>query len=138
VAVRALAALNVAMNDAAIACWRAKYRWWKVRPVTVIRDRFDAKFLPHLVTPPHPSYVSGHATVSGAAEAALAAFFPERKSELHGYAEEAAMSRLWGGIHYRSDDDEGLHLGRRIGERVAKQALAAASAPNQREAENRP
>jgi len=124
-AARVLAALNIAMNDAAIACWRAKYHWWRVRPVTVIRERFDPNFLPHLITPPHPSYVSGHASVSGAAEAALTAFFPERQSELHAYAEEAALSRLWGGIHYRSDNDEGLRLGRRIGERVAKQAFGA-------------
>jgi len=137
-AARALAALNIAMNDAAIACWRAKYRWWKVRPVTVIRDRFDAKFLPHLITPPHPSYVSGHASVSGAADAALERFFPAHQSELHAFAEEAAMSRLWGGIHYRSDNDEGLHLGRRVGERVVRQAFAAAPAADQREAARRP
>jgi membrane-associated phospholipid phosphatase len=135
-AARALAALNIAMNDAAIACWRAKYRWWKVRPVTVIRERYDADFLPHLVTPPHPSYVSGHSAVSGGAEAALAAFFPGHRSDLHAYAEEAAMSRLWGGIHYRSDNEEGLALGRRVGERVAKRALA--SDPDQREAGSRP
>jgi len=124
-AARVLATLNVAMNDAAIACWRAKYHWWRVRPVTVIRERFDANFLPHLITPPHPSYVSGHASVSGAAEAALTVFFPESRSQLHAYAEEAALSRLWGGIHYRSDNDEGLRLGRRIGERVARQAFGA-------------
>jgi len=122
-AARVLAVLNIAMNDAAIACWRAKYRWWTVRPVTVIRERFDPNFLPQLITPPHPSYVSGHATVSGAAEIALAAFFPDRRVDLHAFAEEAAMSRLWGGIHYRSDNDEGLRLGRRVGERVTKQAF---------------
>jgi hypothetical protein len=122
-AARVLAALNIAMNDAAIACWRVKYRWWKVRPVTVIRERYDPEFLPHLITPPHPSYVSGHSAVSGAAEAALAAFFPTQRTALHAYAEEAAMSRLWGGIHYRSDNEEGLALGRRVGERVVKRAL---------------
>jgi membrane-associated phospholipid phosphatase len=137
-AARVLAALNIAMNDAAIACWLAKYRWWRVRPVTAIRERFDPNFLPHLITPPHPSYVSGHSSVSGAAEVALAAFFPERKSELHAYAEEAAMSRLWGGIHYRSDDDEGLRLGRRVAERVMRQALAVTTAPNQRDAGRNP
>jgi len=135
---RILATLNIAMNDAAVACWRAKYRWWKVRPVSVIRERFDPKFLPHLVTPPHPSYVSGHAAVSGAAEIALTAFFPERRADLHALAEEAAMSRLWGGIHYRSDNEEGLRLGRRIGERVAKQAFSATPAQNQRDAGNKP
>jgi PAP2 superfamily len=137
-ALRILAALNAAIDDAAIACWRAKYRWWKVRPVTVIRERFDPDFLPYLITPPHPAYVSGHATVSGAAETALSAFFPGRKSELHLFAEEAAMSRLYGGIHYRSDDDEGLKLGRRVAELVLKQALSVAQSPNQREAGKNP
>jgi len=137
-AARVLAALNIAMNDAAIACWRAKYHWWRVRPVTVIRERFDPNFLPHLITPPHPSYVSGHASVSGAAEAALTAFFPERQSELHAYAEEAAMSRLWGGIHYRSDNDEGLRLGGRVAERVMRQAFATTPDSNQRDAGKNP
>jgi len=137
-AARVLAALNIAMNDAAIACWRAKYHWWKVRPVTVIRERFDPNFLPHLITPPHPSYVSGHASVSGAAEAALTAFFPERRSELHAFAEEAALSRLWGGIHYRSDNDEGLRLGRRVAERVMRQAFTATPDSNQRDAGKNP
>jgi hypothetical protein len=122
-AARLLATLNVAMNDAAIACWRAKYQWWIVRPVTVIRERFDPEFLPHLVTPPHPSYTSGHASVSGAAEVALTAFFPREAPEFRAMAEEAAMSRLYGGIHYRSDNDEGLRLGRRVAERVMEQAL---------------
>jgi hypothetical protein len=137
-AARVLATLNIAMNDATIACWRAKYRWWTVRPVTVIRERFDPNFLPHLITPPHPSYVSGHSSVSGAAEVALAAFFPERKSELHAYAEEAARSRLWGGIHYRSDNDEGLRLGRRVAELVMRHAFAETSASNQRDSGKNP
>jgi hypothetical protein len=114
-AARVLAAVNVAMHDAAIACWAAKYRWWVVRPVSAIRDTWDPAFLPHLITPPHPSYVSGHSSVSGAAEAVLSAFFPARRTELHAYAEEAALSRLYGGIHYRSDNEEGLRLGRRVG-----------------------
>ncbi|MGH8702812.1 MAG: vanadium-dependent haloperoxidase [Burkholderiales bacterium] len=131
-AARVLAALNAAMHDAAIACWRAKYRWWLVRPVTVIRERFDPDFLPHLVTPPHPSYVSGHATVSGAAATALAEFFPGRGSELRALAEQAAMSRLYGGIHYRSDNEEGLKLGRTVAERVLRQALAVSEPADQR------
>jgi len=137
-AARLLAALNIAMHDAAIACWRAKYRWWLVRPVTVIRERFDPNFLPHIITPPHPSYVSGHSTVSGAAETALAAFFPGRKPELHALAEQAAMSRLYGGIHYRSDDDEGLRLGRRVGEWVLKRAFAGREHMDQRAAGTKP
>ena len=70
------ATLNIAMMDAFIACWHAKYKWWTVRPITVIRERFEPAFLSHLLTPPFPSYVSGHASVSGAASTVLAHFFP--------------------------------------------------------------
>ncbi|TMH43599.1 MAG: hypothetical protein E6H59_07735 [Betaproteobacteria bacterium] len=66
------------------------------------------------------------------------AFFPERQSELHAYAEEAALSRLWGGIHYRSDNDEGLRLGRNVAERVMRQAFAATPDSNQRDAGKNP
>ena len=125
-AARAFAVLNVAMFDAMIACWHAKYRWWTERPVTVIRATRDPAFLPYLVTPAHPSYVSGHSSASGAAEKALAAFFPAEAAQLHAMAEEAAMSRLYGGIHFRSDDDFGLDLGRRVAARVLARALGEA------------
>ena len=120
---RLLAALNVAMADALVACWRAKFEHWTVRPVNVIREQLDPSFLPYLFTPPFPAYVSGHAAVSGAAAEVLAAFFPEQAGELQAGAAEAAMSRLYGGIHFRSDNDEGLRLGRAIGRRVIKRSL---------------
>jgi hypothetical protein len=113
-----LAVLNVAMLDATIACWKAKYTWWVQRPVTTIRERLDADFMPYLVTPPHPSYVSGHATVSGSASEALKRFFPKDARQIEAWAQEAAMSRLYGGIHYRFDNEAGLALGKRIGKAV--------------------
>lgn len=116
---RMYAALNVAMMDAAIACWRAKYTWWTPRPMTKLRETMASAFLPHLITPPHPSYVSGHASVSGAASEVLKKIFPASAEQLDAWAEEAAMSRLYGGIHYRHDNEEGLVLGRKIGQRVA-------------------
>lgn len=131
-AVRLLALLNIAMHDTAIACWRSKYHWWLVRPVTVIREQTDPHFLPHLITPPHPAYVSGHASVSGAAEAVLVAFFPARQPRLRALAEEAALSRLYGGIHYRSDIEEGLRLGRKVGEWVLTRARARGPAESAR------
>jgi membrane-associated phospholipid phosphatase len=115
------AALNSAQADAFIACWDAKYTYWSMRPVTAIRDpRFvhDSKardWLSYIVTPPFPSYVSGHSTTSGAASTVLAAFFPQQAGELTAMAEEAAASRLYGGIHFRSDNEAGLELGRRVG-----------------------
>lgn len=115
---RLLSTLNVAMMDASIACWHAKYTWWVQRPVTVIQERLDKTFMPYLVTPPHPSYVSGHATVSGAAAEILKRFFPEDARQIDGWAEDAALSRLYGGIHYRFDNEAGLTLGRRIGKTV--------------------
>ena len=62
-----LGALNTAQADAFIACWDAKYTYWHTRPVTAIRQRIDGRWSPYLQTPFFPSYVSGHATVSGAA-----------------------------------------------------------------------
>jgi PAP2 superfamily len=118
---RLFAALNTAQADAFIACWNAKYTYWSLRPVTAIRRLVDRSWLPHIVTPPFPSYVSGHSTTSGAASTVLGAFFPAKAAELAAMADEAAVSRLYGGIHYRSDNDVGLALGRRIG-RVAVHA----------------
>ena len=109
------AAMNTAQADAFIACWDAKYTYWSMRPVTAIRESIDPNWLSYIVTPPFPSYVSGHATTSGAASTVLAAFFPQQAGELEAMAEEAAASRLYGGIHFRSDNEAGLELGRRVG-----------------------
>lgn len=119
---RLLSTLNVAMMDASIACWHAKYTWWVQRPFTTIHEHLDKGFMPYLVTPPHPSYVSGHATVSGTAAEILKRFFPEDGRQINGWAEEAALSRLYGGIHYRFDNEAGLALGRQIGKTVVERA----------------
>ena len=119
--VKMFALLNVAMMDASIAGWRAKFTWWTQRPITVIRDSIDAAFLPPLVTPTHPSYVSGHATVSGAAAEVLKSYFPNESTQIDAWADEAAVSRLYGGIHYRFDNEAGLSLGRQVGKRAVAQ-----------------
>jgi hypothetical protein len=116
--IQLLATLNAAMADAFVGCWESKYRWWTMRPITAAARRGHRDFAPHLVTPPFPGYVSGHATVSGAASEVLARFIPAEASRLHDLANEAAVSRLYGGIHVRSDNDEGLRLGRAIGRLV--------------------
>ena len=114
-AARVLAALNTAQADAFIACWDAKYAYWSIRPVTVIQLLLNPAWSSLIVTPPFPSYVSGHSTTSGAASTVLAHFFPDRAMQLAAMAEEAAVSRLYGGIHFRSDNEVGLTLGRKIG-----------------------
>ncbi len=112
---RLFSALNTAQADAFIACWDAKYAYWSLRPVTAIRRLIDPAWLSYIATPPFPSYVSGHSTTSGAASTVLSAFFPRRADELNGKAEDAAVSRLYGGIHFRSDNEAGLLLGHRVG-----------------------
>ena len=121
---RVLATLNTAQADAFIACWDAKYAYYSERPVTAIRRDLDADFLSLLTTPPFPSYVSGHSTTSAAAATVLAAYFPEASEQLQLWAEEAAVSRLYGGIHFGMDNEAGLQLGRL----VANAALARPSA----------
>lgn len=112
--IAALALLNAVMMDALIVCWRTKYRWWTERPVTAIRAQRDPDFMPWLLTPPFPAYVSGHATVSGAAARVLGRLMPEHGAMLEAMAEEAAWSRLLGGIHSRNDNEAGLALGRSL------------------------
>ncbi|MFN2467166.1 MAG: vanadium-dependent haloperoxidase [Gaiellaceae bacterium] len=111
---RILKALNTAQADAFIACWDAKYTYWSERPVTAIRREIDPRWLPLLPTPPFPSYVSGHATTSGAASEVLAHFLPRRASRVRALAEQATASRLYGGIHFRFDNEVGLDLGREV------------------------
>jgi hypothetical protein len=84
--------------------------------------------------PNFPSYVSGHATFSGAAAEVLGQLFPAERQQLRAMAEEAAMSRLYGGIHYRFDNERGLELGRKIAafaltREPAEASVATAGAP---------
>ena len=110
-AARVLAVLNAAASDAIVACFDAKYHYWTIRPsqadTTIVLA--DSVSLPNF-----PSYPSGHACSAGAFDGVLEHYFPQDRAEFTRIAEEQAMSRLWGGIHYRFDDDEGLRLGRAV------------------------
>jgi hypothetical protein len=138
---RLFAALNVAMADAAVVCWECKYRFDVWRPVTAIRSAgtglgSDPDWAPLLPTPPFPAYTSGHSSFSAAAAAALAAVlgtdevrFSTTSEGLPGVtrsfasfsaaAEEAGMSRIYGGIHWSFDNTDGLKCGRDVGGYVA-------------------
>ena len=83
--------------------------------MTAINRLIDPAWRPYLVTPPFPSYVSGHSTQSAAAAVVLGSFFPAERQRLWEQALEAAQSRLYGGIHFRFDNAEGLRLGADIG-----------------------
>lgn len=113
---RILALLNIAMHDAMVTGWRVKLQYWTERPVTAIRREMDASFEPLVPTPPFPGYVSGHSIASGAAATILSRLLPDAAPRWQALAEEASESRLWGGIHPRFDNEEGLILGRRVAE----------------------
>jgi len=146
---RLFALLNIAMADAAICAWDAKYAYNFWRPVTAIRNgdndgnpatAGDPNWSSFIPTPPFPDYTSGHSTFSGAAAGVLAFFygttrirFMTESDALPGVvrhfknvwaaAREAALSRLYGGIHYRSANDDGLKSGVGIGVWIFTNAL---------------
>lgn len=117
--VRMFALLNVAMADAGVAVWDAKYAYWTARPVNAIADLAIARdWQPLLTTPSFPSYPSGHSAFSAAAGAVLAHLFPDQAGLFEARAAEAAMSRLYGGLHFRFDNEAGMHMGLAIGRRA--------------------
>jgi len=126
---------SIAIADAFISCWDEKYRSNLVRPETLINTYFDDEWKPILQTPPFPEYTSGHSVVSGAASIVLTSIFGDNfsfsdntelpfglpirnyKSFKHA-ADEAAISRMYGGIHYRTAVEVGVGQGRKVGELV--------------------
>ena len=118
-AARVLALMGMAMADAPIAVWDAKYTWWTERPITADPD-LDML----LPTPPYPSYPSGFSAVCGAGAVVLAHLFPREEVDLLASAAEAAVQRCWSGIHFPLDDDVGLEMGYQIGRLVNVEARA--------------
>jgi hypothetical protein len=141
---RLFALLNVAEADAQISCWDAKYTYNLWRPVTAIRfagdtdlhpdTAPDATWTPLLVTPNFPSYTSAHSTLSGAAAEVLSALFgPDHHftvgadglpgvtrsfDSFAAAAAEAGQSRIYGGIHYQFDNQNGQQLGRNVADYI--------------------
>jgi len=130
----AYARVGIGMFDAFVSCWWTKYEYSLIRPISVIRDLIDPDWSSIVTTPPFPEYTSGHSVQSGAASQVLHDFlgdipFVDHTHDDLGYeprtfttwaqaAEEAAISRLYGGIHYWSGIDLGVDQGRCIGARV--------------------
>ena len=109
-AARALALLNMALHDAAVGCWETKYFYFNPRPSHMDPDLKSVIGLPNF-----PSYTSGHSTFSGAAAEVLSYIFPSDAAYFEAQKDEASISRLYGGIHYRSDLEVGKDHGKRIG-----------------------
>jgi hypothetical protein len=137
-AAEAYARVGIAVNDAFIQCWNVKYALNLQRPVTYIQQNIDRDWLPLIPTPNFPTYTSGHSTQSGAAARVLTDMFGVKpfKDTLHAdhglvpaqearsfasfdeAAAEAAVSRLYGGIHYTFDNDDGLAAGHCVGQAI--------------------
>ena len=130
--VHAYTKTSIAIFDGFISCWDEKYRSSLIRPETLINEHIDENWKPVLQTPPFPEYTSGHSVVSGAAAEALTSIFgddfafdddtelpyglPVRSfSSFREAAEEAAISRMYGGIHYRAAVEIGIDQGRDLG-----------------------
>ena len=114
-AAQVLALMNVASYDATIACWDAKFHYWYPRP-----NQADTTLaiVPGMAVPNHPSYPSAHGCGTGASAEVLGHFLPAERAEIDRLAAEVGMSRLYGGLHYRFDNDAGLELGRRVARHV--------------------
>lgn len=115
---RNMALLNMAMMDAAIVCWDAKFTYFNPRPSQV-----DPRIKTLTGLPNFPSYVSGHSTFSAAAAVILGHLIPSRASAYMDMANEAKMSRLYGAIHFRSDIEVGFTAGKKVGDFAVQRAL---------------
>jgi len=126
---------SISLFDGFISCWDEKYRSNLVRPETVINRKIDEDWLPHLQTPPFPEYTSGHSVISTAAAVTLTNIYgdnfafvdsteveyglpPRSFTSFLNASDEAAVSRLYGGIHYRPAIDYGVDQGREVGKLV--------------------
>ncbi len=127
----------IALYDAFISCWDEKYRSNFIRPVTVINENIEQTWTPFLQTPPFPEYTSGHSTITRSAATVLTQLYGEHfafqdTSDLRYIglqrhfdsfvqaADEASISRVYGGIHYRISVDEGANAGRKVGELIIR------------------
>jgi hypothetical protein len=135
VAAEAYAKVGIGVADAFISCWWTKYNYNYIRPVSCIRALIASSWLPFVVTPPFPEYTSGHSVQSGATAEILTdifganyaftdhthdalGFVPRTFDSFYDAADEAAISRLYGGIHFRSAIDLGVAQGICVGQQV--------------------
>lgn len=115
---RNMGLLNMAMMDAAIACWDAKYTYFNPRP-----SQIDPRIKTVTGLPNFPAYISGHSTFSASAATILGHIIKPKAAQYDAMAKEASVSRLYGAIHYRSDCDKGLETGKKVGDFAIARAL---------------
>ncbi|HVF80455.1 MAG TPA: phosphatase PAP2 family protein [Flavisolibacter sp.] len=112
---RIYAVLTTAYHDAAIAIMDAKYTYWGIRPA-----QYDTTYKPLIATPPFPGYPSGHAAGAGTSSAVMQYFFPADAKEFGQLAQDCADSRFYAGIHFRTDNETGLKMGRELGKYIVE------------------
>jgi hypothetical protein len=109
-AARVYAAAAIGYYDGFVSCFDAKYAYWGIRP-----EQYDTSFHPVLFrSPPFPGYPSGHAAVSSVTAEIYAYFFPADRAYFSSKAREVAESRFQGGIHFRTDNEVALELGKKV------------------------
>src|SRR5690606_19616957 len=101
-------------------CWDAKYTYWAIRPF-----QLDPEFSTVFATPGHPSYPSAHSCISTAAATVLGYLFPADAARVVRIAAEASESRIWSGLHFRSDVIAGTALGEAVGQTVIARGIGA-------------
>lgn len=136
VAAEAYCKVGIAISDALVSCYKTKYVYNQLRPITYIQANFKSTWKPLLTTPPFPDYSSAHSVQTGAAARVLADIFgdsttftdnsindlgfaPRTFTKFSDYANEVGLSRIYGGIHVRSSDFIGLASGNVVGEHVS-------------------
>jgi membrane-associated phospholipid phosphatase len=113
-AARINAIINIGSYDCFVACWDAKYTYWGIRP-----NQYDTTFRPAiLVTPPFPGYPSGHAAISGMMAEICSYFFADERDIFRQKAKDAAESRFQAGIHFRTDNEIALELGKKVATKI--------------------
>lgn len=136
---RAYMVASTAIFDAIISCWKTKYVYEHIRPITVINEIVDQNWQPYLQTPPFPEHTSGHSAISAAAATVLTKLFGNfpfedtsdlqyigMKRQFQSFkqaAQEASISRVYGGIHYTSGVNAGAEQGTKVAEYVAGKLL---------------
>ena len=133
--------MGVAENDAFISCWKSKYDYMLIRPVSYIQQHIDPNFTTVIGTPPFPAYISGHSAEIGAGVKVMIDLFADAQGnytftdisqQQYGFtprvfdnfydlARECALSRFYGGIHYNMDNEKGLDLGLAVGDAVVNE-----------------
>lgn len=122
-AARLYAIAAIGYYDGFVACWDAKYAYWGIRP-----DQYDTTYKPLVPTPPFPGYPSGHAAISSVLAELYSYFFPADQAWFRQKAKEVAESRFQAGIHFRTDNEVAVELGKKVAAKIIQRVSADATA----------